>query len=187
MAQRALPAVRTADDLQWLPDDSNRYEIIDGVLYVTSAPTLNHQRMVGALYMLLRPYATALGLELFMAPVDVRASPVTQVEPDLLVAPRAVTHTVQTRWLPMPALVLAIEVLSPSTARVDRGRKRELYLSERVDQYWIFDVDARSVSVWSPEAVEGITLTSADELCWQPVASAGPLVIDLGALFAELL
>jgi Uma2 family endonuclease len=187
MAQRALPAVRTADDLQWLPDDSNRYEIIDGVLYVTSAPTLNHQRMVGALYRVIYPYATSLGLELFMAPVDVRASPVTQVEPDLLVAPRAVTHTVQTRWLPMPELILAIEVLSPSTARVDRGRKRELYLSERVDHYWIFDVDARSVSVWVPDAVECLTLTSADELCWQPVASADPLVIDLGALFAELL
>jgi type VI secretion system protein ImpD/type VI secretion system protein ImpC len=63
------------------------------VLYVTPAPSVNHQRGVGALHVLIRPYVASIGLEVLMAPLDVRASPVTQVEPDILVLPRALART----------------------------------------------------------------------------------------------
>lgn len=187
MAWRAPAVARTADELDDIPSDGNRYEIIDGELFVTAAPSLAHQRMVGALYVRLRPYAAALGLEVLMAPFDVRASPVTQVEPDLLVLPRALASALRTRWAPMPALVLAVEVLSPSTAAVDRGRKRQLYMSEGVDAYWVLDTESGSCEVWRGGASAPATLASNEMLCWQPVQAAASLEIGLRELFDEIL
>ncbi len=186
MAQRAQAWPRTADDLDDIPPDGKRYEIIDGELYVSAAPSIRHQLMLCALSATLRPYAASLGLAILTAPLDVRASSLTQVEPDLLALPRALAVGLLTRWAPMSALVLAIEVLSPSTATVDRGRKRELYMAEGVDQYWIVDLSAQTIEVWAAGADDPVALTAADVLRWQPVASVAPLGIDLGALFGEL-
>lgn len=186
MAWRASKVPRTADELDDIPPDGYRHEIIDGELFVTAAPSFAHQRMVGALYVRLRPYAAALGLDALMAPFDVRASPVTQVEPDLLVLPRALVSALRTRWAPMPALVLAIEVLSPSTAAVDRGRKRQLYMSEGVDQYWIFDTEAGGCEVWRDGESAPDSLATDGVLCWQPDQAADPLEIGLRALCDEL-
>lgn len=187
MAQRAQASPLTADDLDRFPSDGNRYEIIDGVLYVTATPSRAHQRIVLALLMRIHPYVTSLGLEILFAPVDVRASPVTQVEPDLLVFVRAEANALQTRWMPMSMLVLAIEVLSPSTARVDRGQKRELYTAEGVSQYWIVDIEASTVEVWTPSETTPCVLQMAEVLEWQPVATAAPLRIGLQALVDDVM
>ena len=186
MASRARMSLLTADDLDDIPPDGNRYEIIHGVLRVTPSPSRAHQHILGALLVLLRPYAAALGITVYVAPLDVRASPVTQVEPDLLAVPRDVDRAITTRWSPMSVLMLAVEILSPSTARVDRGRKRELYMAEGVAQYWIVDLYAQTVEVWAPGADNYVGLTAADVLRWHPVAGVAPLAIDLGALFGEL-
>ena len=186
MAQRVPWVPRTADDLEAIPQDRNRYEIIDGVLYVTPAPSVNHQRVVGALHVLIRPYVASIGLEVLMAPLDVRASPVTQVEPDILVLPRVLASALTTRWAPMSALLLAVEVLSPSTASVDRGRKRDLYMSEGVDQYWIVDPEARRVAVWRPGDTEPAMLHADAVLHWHPVPDVAALEIDLRTVFEEL-
>lgn len=186
MASRARASLLTADDLDDIPSDGNRYEIIDGVVCVTPSPSRAHQHILAALLVLLRPYAAALGITVYVAPLDVRASPVTQVEPDLLAVPRDVDRAITTRWSPMSVLMLAVEILSPSTARVDRGRKRELYMAEGVDQYWIVDIEAYTVEVWTPGVDDPDRLTAAEVLQWQPVAGVAPLAIDLGALFGEL-
>lgn len=187
MAQRAQAWPRTADDLDDIPPDGKRYEIIDGELYVSAAPSIQHQLMVSALSATLRPHAASLGLAMLTAPLDVRASSLTQVEPDLLALPRALAIGLLTRWAPMSALVLAIEVLSPSTARVDRGRKRELYMAEGVDQYWIVDIEAQTVEVWVPSATAPVQFTAADVLHWQPLPDTTPLVIELDGLFREVI
>ena len=186
MAQRAQAWPRTADDLDDIPPDGKRYEIIDGMLYVSAAPSMQHQLMVSALFALLLPYAATLGLAVVTAPLDVRASSRTQVEPDLLVLPRALAVALQTRWVPMSALVLAIEVLSPSTMQVDRGRKRELYMAEAVDQYWIVDIEADTVEVWTPTVRVPVVLQADQVLEWQPVDGAAPSRIELRALFDAL-
>jgi len=185
MARRAFPMVWTADDLERIPRERNRYEIIDGVLCVTPPPSTPHQRVVGGLYLRLRLYAEPLGLEVLMAPLDVRASPVTQVEPDLLALPRRHPARGLTRWEPISLLVLAVEVLSPSTAAVDRGRKRALYMSNGIDQYWIIDLVERSIEVWRPGADVPVRLDGDSTLAWEPVSGAEPLEIDLRALFDE--
>lgn len=84
----------------------------------------------------------------------------------------------------MSVLVLVIEIVSPGTGRVDRGRKRELYQRSGVPEYWVVDVDARTVEAW--HARSSAPIVCADVLPWQPAAAATPLTIDLPALFADV-
>ncbi len=183
MAVSVRKVPRTADELANLPDDGNRYELIDGELFVTPAPVRAHQRMVAALFRVLDPFARQSGLEVMLSPTAVRASPVTEVEPDLLVLPKEFDGRELYRWEPMLALVLAIEIVSPSTAGVDRGRKRELYLEGGVPEYWVVDLDARVIEVWYVGV--GSARISDDRLFWAPSAVSTRLEIDVCALFDE--
>jgi Uma2 family endonuclease len=180
-----LPKVRyTVDDLDAMPDDGNRYEIIDGELFVTPAPRIAHQVALTALVLRLGPYAKALGLVVLCAPTDVQSSHVTRVEPDLLVVPKDAASAPDAKWLPMRRLWLAAEILSPSTAHVDLGRKGDLYLAENVAQYWVVDVDARTISVFAPGSPDPLVLR--DQLKWAPVADRAPLVMDLTEYFDDV-
>ena len=174
----------TADDLADLPDDGNRYEVIDGVLLVTPAPLLLHQRAQMQLIALLQPYAESIGLELFAAPTAVRASDITELQPDLLAYRPARRDLESERWVPMPSLALAVEILSPSTRHRDRGIKRQTYLDLGVAEYWTVDPEARAVDVWRP--AETAPEARRDALVWRPVAGREPLVIDLRRFFVRV-
>lgn len=136
--------VWTVDDLEALPDDGLRYELVDGTLLVSAAPSKLHQRAVGNLHVLLRA-ACPPELEVFLAPTDYQPTATRSFQPDLLVVSRqdpgdaAVTTP----------LVLAVEVLSPSSRSIDRVLKRELYEQAGVEQYWLVDPDEPSVTVWT--------------------------------------
>ena len=175
----------TADDLADTPDDGNRYEVIDGVLYVTPAPLLVHQWAQMLLTEPMLPYARATGLVLFLAPTAVRASEVTEVQPDLLVFDPARIDPDEERRLPMASLVLAVEILSPSTRHRDRGLKRRTYLANGVAEYWVVDLKRRTVDVW--QTGDAAADVRVDTLSWQPVPRHAPLVIDLRELFADVL
>jgi Uma2 family endonuclease len=136
--------------------------------------------------MRLFPYAEPMGIEVAVAPVDVRASAVTQVEPDLLALPRRHADRGRTRWEPMSLLLLAVEILSPSTAAVDRGKKRQLYTSAGVDQYWIVDLEACTVEVWRPGAILPHAHAVGDALLWQPVVGVKALEINVATLVEEV-
>jgi Uma2 family endonuclease len=173
----------TVDMLDTLPDDGKRYEIIDGELFVTPAPYLVHQMVVGELYALLRGYLRMNPIgRAFVAPADVRGGERTSVEPDVFVIPQ-VKGPFPRVWSPLGTLLLAIEVLSRHTARVDRGRKLALYQREGVREYWIVDVDSRLVERWRPSDERPEIARSRLE--WNPEGASAPLVIDLDALFAE--
>jgi Uma2 family endonuclease len=151
----------TREDLETMPDDGRRYELIDGSLVVTPAPALRHQRMVGALHLLLHQ-ACLPGLEVLLAPFDVALSLDTVVQPDLLVAR---TADLTERDLPV-APRLAIEVLSPSTRHVDIGLKRARYETAGCPSYWVVDPDQPSITVWEIEDgryVERAHLVGDDE------------------------
>ena len=154
------PLVR--DDLDAMPEDGHRYELLDGTLLVSPAPRIRHQDVVGNLHLLLR--ASCPGdLKVLMAPVDVVLAEDTVLQPDLLVAARA---QFTERDLPGPP-VLAVEVLSPSTRRVDLLLKRDRLQAAGVTSYWLVDPDAPSVTVLElvDEAyVERGTATGADAL-----------------------
>lgn len=143
-----LPRSRalTRDDLETMPDDGRRYELIDGSLVVTPAPSRRHQSALGELYLLLRagcpPY-----LEVLFAPFDVALAEDTVVQPDLLVASRSAFTE---RDLPTAPL-LAIEVLSPSTRHIDTGLKRSRYEAAGCPSYWVVDPDEPSLTAWQIE------------------------------------
>ncbi len=180
-----LPKSRyTVDDLDAMPDDGNRYEVIDGELFVTPAPRFVHQVALSELALRLGPYAKALGLRVLVAPTDVQSSVSTRVEPDLFVVHRDLGADASTRWVPMHRLLLAVEVLSPSTARVDLGKKRALYQAEHISEYWVVDIDARTISVYTPKAPEPQVLTH--QLVWAPIAERAPLLLDLSEYFGDV-
>lgn len=133
----------TYADLEQLPDDGNLYELIDGELYVTSAPSAAHQRAVRRLILTLDPCCPS-ELEVFCAPFEWHAvERDDRYQPDLLVARRA---DVTAKNLPRPP-VLAVEVLSPSTRSRDLVLKRRTYAQAGLENYWIVDPDIPSVTV----------------------------------------
>ena len=173
----------TVDEVRALPDDGNRYEVIDGELFVTPAPSWLHQQAAMEFLFLVRPYAHRCALDCYIAPAEVAFSPRRSVEPDLFVVPRMDGRRA-THFEEVQRLVLAVEVISPSSARADRYRKRHLYQSEDVPEYWIVDPDARFVERWRPgDDAPEIVVKS---LAWAPRENVEPLVIDLAAYFRRV-
>lgn len=146
MSVTVLPQSRplTADDLTVLPDDGHRYELVDGTLIVTPAPSWRHQR---AVVRLLTTLAAAVpdDLEVLAAPFDVRLADDTVLQPDVLVC-RIADLTL--RDLPAPP-VLAVEVLSPSTRLVDLNLKRARFEAAGCPAYWVVDPDVPSITAWA--------------------------------------
>ena len=175
----------TADDLADLPDDGNRYEVLDGALLVTPAPSRAHQLVQVRLILALGPYATSLGLDIMAAPTAVRSSPVTELQPDVLVLPRRYAGRADAAWERMSALVLVIEILSPSSRTIDRDRKRVAYLANGVAEYWIVDADKRTVEVWRPGSTHGTLVTGV--LHWQPMQAHPAYRLDVSRVFQDAL
>ncbi len=184
MGMSASSAPTTADQLSEQPDDGRRYEVIDGVLFVTPAPSRVHQRAQMQLAMQLFAYAESLGLEVLAAPTAVRANATTEVQPDLIVLPREAAGRADAPFERMVDLVLAIEIVSASSARTDRGVKRRLYLESGVREYWVVDVEGRRVERWSPDRSQMEVCVGT--LTWWPVTGVPELVIDLPRFFRRV-
>jgi len=170
--------------LESLPDDGNRYEIIDGELHVTPPPGFPHQGVSWELARLIANYldqypAAGKG---FAAPGDVIIDPRNVVEPDVFVFPKS--DPMPREWKDIKSLLLAVEIVSPSSARRDRGKKRELYQRFRVAEYWIVDPVAQLIERWRPEDERPEILTDAIE--WQPSGKYPALRIELPAFFAKV-
>ncbi len=173
----------TVEQLHQVPDDGQRWEIIDGELHVSSDPSFLHQRAILELVLLLKPYCDTVGLELLFAPAAVTWSTHTEVQPDLLVMP-LVNGRRPTRFEDVGRLELAVEVLSPSTMRWDRFTKRREYQRRDVPAYWIVDLAARCVECWRPGEDE--PEIRFDAVAWAPITGQAPLTIDLALYFARV-
>lgn len=167
-----------------LPDDGNRYEVIDGEPYMTPAPRPLHQWVLMRLAGMLLDYVTTNRLGIVVpAPADIEFADDTLVQPDISVIPVAAGEF-PVSWSDVDRLLLAVEILSPSTADYDRGVKRRLYQRQQVGEYWIVDSDARRIERWLPGAHEPAFETTAFE--WRPAGSVAPLVVDVARLYANL-
>ncbi|MDQ3222923.1 MAG: Uma2 family endonuclease [Gemmatimonadota bacterium] len=176
--------VWTAEMVRALPEDGNRYEVVAGELLVSPGPSWRHGDAVAELYVILRGYCREHRLgHTRIAPQDVEFDEGNMVEPDLFVVP-LVDGAKPREWSQVGRLLLAVEVLSPGTARHDRFTKRRLYQARQVPEYWIVDVDAGLVERWRPGDDRPEIL--AEVLTWQPDADQPPLEIDLPAYFAEI-
>jgi Uma2 family endonuclease len=174
----------TAEMARRLPDDGNRYEVLDGELYLTPVPSLAHQSIVLAFLVAIRQYVDEHELgEGLPSPSDIEFSPTRLVQPDLFVV--AFTAAGRPRsWEEIESLLLAVEVTSESTEWTDRNVKSRLYQSEGV-VYWVVDGSTRSVERWRPGDDRPEVVT--DVLEWQPRTDIEPLRISLPELFADAL
>ena len=177
----------TADEARALQDESRpwpRYECIDGELLVSPGPRPAHYYAQMALYERVRAYVrTQLLGEAYIPPTDVTLEPDTTVQPDLYVVPGWPPRKFRA-WSEITALLLAVEVLSPSTARYDRLIKRRFYARMEVPEYWILDPDTRLIERSYPDGRVDVV---GEELRWHPHGATEPLVLDLMAFFAEAL
>ena len=124
----------TRADLDAMPDDGRRYELIDGVIVVTPSPVTRHQDIVGSLMVLMRA-ACPHEHKVLVGPFDVALTGQRVIVPDVIVARRA---DVTAKDLPT-APVLAVEVLSPSTRWVDLGPKKQILAEAGCPSYWVVD------------------------------------------------
>lgn len=186
----AMPVSRTewtVEMLDALPDDGQRYEIIDGELFVTPAPSDLHQLVVGALHSRLRSYMRPWSVgRTFMSPSDVRRGDRrrNRVQPDIFVV-----RLNDGRRPPYPFelsdLLLAVEVESPSNPDYDYQTKRELYLRNGVPEYWIVSPVARTLARWRGAVDPGEMITGG--MIWQPTGMPEPFTLDLPEFFEDAL
>ncbi len=180
----AAPIYYAADMVRALPDDGNRYEVVHGELLVTPTPRLWHEEIAGRLYELIRiylrqePVGHAIGSrsDLSWGLSDVLVSP------DLFVVP--LDEVRQLDWLALRTVLLAAEVLSPSSTRADRFTKRRLYQEQKVPLYWVIDPDEHFVEVWRPG--DDLPIIVRDQLEWRPAGSSESFVLSLEELFRPI-
>ncbi len=144
----ALPAALrlTYSDYLLLPED-RRYQLFDGDLFMTPAPTTSHQRISRNIEFLLHMHVSERGLgEILDAPCDVVLSQVDVVQPDILFVSRERASIVREAGL-FGAPDLVVEILSPATVARDREVKPKLYARHGTRELWIVDPEARTIEV----------------------------------------
>lgn len=164
-----------------------RYELIDGELIVTPSPDVEHQMAVKEFLLILHRYVEEHRLGTALAsPADIRLLPESILQPDVFVVPPPTgpRGDRKPQWSDVKALVLAVEIISPSSIRIDRIHKRDLYMRAGVPDYWVVDLDGRVVEQWSPKRPTPII--SLEALEWQPPDASAPLRVELVPLFQKV-
>ena len=161
-----------------------RYELIDGELIVTPSASYPHQIAVSEILLAIKEYSFAQKVGLAVcSPADLELQTGTITQPDVFVVPASVFRDTDDppTWADVTALLLAVEIISPSSVRTDRIIKRDFYLRAGVAEYWIVDLDARIVERWVPAGETPEILRTTLE--WKPVGAAAALIVDLAELF----
>ena len=180
----AAPLYYTADMVRALPDDGNIYEVVHGELLVTPAPRPWHEEVAHRLletvraYLRREPIGHAFGSrsDLSWGLRDVLVSP------DLFVV--TLDEARRLDWLALRTVLLAAEVISPSSTRADRFTKRRLYQEHGVPLYWVIDPDARFAEVW--HADDDFPAIARDHFEWRPAGSREPFMLELAELFRPI-
>lgn len=174
----------TREEVLALPEDGNRYELLDGELLVTPAPRFIHQTAAWALYDRIQPYVLDHRLgRAGLSPSDLDFRSGQLLQPDLFVY--ATSQNGPLEWPDIGIPILVVEVPSPSTAVNDRNRKRRRYQESGVGEYWIVDTDARLIERWRSDDQRPEILRERIE--WHPRgAEAAPLSIVLAEYFREV-
>jgi len=154
MATNIKPLMTIAD-LEAMPDDGNRYELIEGELFVSCAPGLTHQRVLRNILFLVNLYLRENPIGEVISTPGLILSEFSGVIPDLVFFTREMGKQIISgeRLVAAPAIV--VEILSPGSenTRRDRVAKRQLYAKHGVAEYWIVDFSNRTVEVLTGEAL----------------------------------
>ena len=140
----------TVEDLDLFPDDGNRYELIEGELFVSRAPRLFHQVVVTNIIALVRPFLDRNPIGIIVVGPGVILSQFSGVIPDLVFISNEQRGEIASGDKVTGGPALVIEVLSPGAenARRDRIAKRALYAKYGVKEYWIVDFEKRVIEVY---------------------------------------
>lgn len=142
----------TYNDLQQIPPDRNRYELIEGELFVSAAPNIDHQRKAGRLFRRLAEHVEQHDLgEVFIAPCDVVLDAATVLEPDIVFVSKGRRSIVKSTCIE-GAPDLVVEVVSDSSRTIDRFVKRDRYAEFGVPEYWLLDPFEPRIEVLRLEA-----------------------------------
>jgi Uma2 family endonuclease len=176
----------TTAEVRALMDESRpwpRYELVDGQLIVTPAPSWTHQWAVALLWRALYDYLSInpVGVPM-MSPSDLELEEGHITQPDVFVVPISGRHPKS--WPEVKTLLLAAEVLSPSNARYDRVDKRKFFQRVAVPDYWVVDLDARLVERWTPSDARPEIIDGT--LVWHSAGTATPFRLDLVSYFADV-
>lgn len=169
----------TIDDLDRIPDDGNRYEILDGALLVTPAPSTGHQIVASRIQGALTATLQVPGHAHVVGPGAISVPPRTQLQPDILVYPARFGPRVE--WAKVTEHWLAVEVLSRSSRVYDREVKREAYFALGVRQLWLVDARDRSVEVWRSPRLHRV---ERQIIRWRAPGLHCVLTLDLADVFA---
>lgn len=180
MAREKL--VLTYEDYRRMLEARVRNELLEGDLYVTSACTPSHQRIVRRLASILGAYADEHGVgEVLTAPIDVVLSPTDVVQPDIVVVRTGRLTIIGAEAIQgVPDLI--IEVLSPATAARDRGRKKDTYERFGVADYWILDPENRTLEMYHLEG-RAYRMAASVEQDVRHAALFPGLAVDLNSLW----
>ncbi len=163
MIQRHEKRYTYEDLLQFPEGDGNRYEIIDGELIVTPSSESLHQFVVEELYLVLCSYVNARGLgRVCLSPRDVRFADGSVIVPDIFFLASANMDRIKPKWVEGP-IDLAVEVLSPSTAKTDRTEKRSTFAKHGVPYYWLIDGAERVVEELRLEGAEYVQIARVEK------------------------
>lgn len=180
----AIARSLTVEDLESLPNDGRRYEIVTGKFFMSPAPDKSHQVTLVALALALGNHvAMTSDYQLLIAPVDVRFSILDQVQPDLLLIRKNRMSIYQgSTVFGSPDLV--IEIISPSSRTYDEVVKFELYERHEVPEYWLVDPLARSIKVMALRNGRYEQRSDNDDTLSSALLPA--LTLDISTIFADL-
>lgn len=168
MATHIEPLLTVAD-LDIMPDDGNRYELIEGELFVSRSPSLTHQSVSGNLFRSVDTYLIQNPIGRLWHTPGVIFSEFSGVIPDLVFVSHERRNEIASGDRITGAPDLVIEIVSPGAenARRDRLAKRQLYGKYGVKEYWIVDFEKRTVEVYLLQGQTlklQSTLTEQDEI-----------------------
>ena len=162
-----------------LPDDGNRYEVINGEVCMTPAPRPIHQIIAARLTVLFSNFATEHDLGWVLpGPIDVLFAEGDYLEPDLVFVRRERGGIISDRGIEGPP-DLVVEILSGSTAERDRGIKRQRYAWFGVPQYWVVDPEAKHIEVYRMTNDPSTPEIAREQLTWQLHPGAPVLTMDV--------
>lgn len=145
-----IEPILTVDDLDVMPDDGNRYEVIEGELFMSCAPNLVHQIVSTNLSGDIRAYLKQNPIGKVIATPGVILSKYNGVIPDLVFVSNERFEEIASGGRLMGAPELVVEILSPGTENMDRDRvaKRHLYAKYGIKEYWIIDPEMKTIELY---------------------------------------
>jgi len=181
---RGKPGDWTYAEYARLPDDGNHYEVIDGEVLVTPAPSTRHQHAAGNLYLALRSCAERHDLGIVLFDVDLLFASGQFLRPDLVFVTESGRAGLTDRGVET-APVLVVEVSTPSSRSIDMVQKPARYRDFGVPEYWVADPVEQVIWKWNYR-VSSTPERCGESITWQPDPSVSALSMAVAEVFRPL-